>query len=423
MNRAVQRLLGALRSRLRLVGTLREEGIVEVFGGSGTASGEVVTPDVALSISAVWAAVSLLSRTQASLPLFVYERTADDARRRVTKHPLHTLLHSRPNPEMTSFTFRQTLQAHALAWGNGFAVVARDGAARPVALWPQHPSRVVVRRDDAGELLYIVTTPSGAQTTYSPEDVIHIKGLSLDGVVGLSVVTFARETLGLALGAEKFAARYFGNGARPSGMLVPPRPLSAGAARELRDSWRAWYGGENAHRLAVVPPGTTWIPLTMPFEDAQFLETRKFGVAEIARWFGVPPHLLGDLDRATFSNIEHQSLEYVVYSLQPWLVNWEQELERKLLRADERDRMFVEHVVDGLLRGDIQTRYNAYATAISHGFRCPDEVRALENLNPIPDGSGKVFTRPVNVAPVAAGGRDGRAEAAKAESEGSGDQG
>ncbi len=410
------RLWTGVRSRMGLVKNLADEGAIRVFGGAESAAGELVTADAMLALSAVWAAVSLLSRSQASLPLFVYERTGADSRERAVAHPLHDLLHTAPNAEMTAYAFRQAVQANVLTWGNGYAVIERDGGDRPVALVPQHPSAVSLRRAETGELEYTVRDSDGQMRAYRPDDILHFRGLSVDGLTGLSPVAYARETIGLAMGAEKFAARYFGNGVRPSGILVPPRPLSAEASRELQESWRALYGSANAHRLAVVQPGTEWIPLTMPLEDAQFLETRKFSVTEIARWFGVPPHMLSDMEHATFSNIEHQGIEFVVYSLRPWLVSWEQELARKLLTADERRRYFVEHVVDGLLRGDITTRYNAYATAISHGFRCPDEVRALENLNPIPDGSGQVFTRPVNVAPVSAdsdateGGDDGAGE-------------
>lgn len=416
IGKALAQLWRAVRSRTVLVKSLKDEGAVALFGGTESAAGELVTADTMLSLSAVWAAVSLLSRTQASLPLFVYERTGPESRQKATAHPLHALLHEAPNEEMTAYTFRQVMQANVLLWGNSYAIIERDRAGRPLALVPQHPSRVMLQRDDAGRLVYIVLIEGGGQRAYPAENVLHFRGLSVDGLTGLSPVAYARETLGLAIGAEKFAARYFGNGARPCGLLVPPRPLSAEAARELQEAWRAWYGSENAHRLAVVQPGTTWIPLTMPLEDAQFLETRRFSVTEIARWFGVPPHMIGDLERATFSNIEHQGIEYVVYSLRPHLVSVEQELMHKLLSPAERGQYFIEHVVDGLLRGDITTRYNAYATAISHGFRCPDEVRALENLNPIPDGSGKVFTRPVNVAPVSANG-----DATDGETDGTGD--
>jgi len=390
-------LLANLRTRLRLIGHPARLETAVAFGGTDTASGEQVSPETALTFSAVYAAVNLLSRSVASLPLWVYRRFGETGRQRDSAHPLHRLLHDAPNPDMTAFSFREAMQAHVLTWGNAFALIGRNQAGRVVSLTPIHPARVSMGRDDAGVYTYRI---DGGPDVIHADDMLHLKALSRDGLFGMSPVALARESIAAGIACEKFGARFFGNQARPSGVLKYPRSLTPEQIERIRKSWSAAYGQEGSHGTAILEMGMEWQPFTIPPDDAQFLQTRQFTVTEIARWFGVPPHMIGDLSRATFSNIEHQGIEFVTYSLMPWLVNWEQELARKLLSAAEREDYFIEHSPEALLRGDVTSRYAAYQTALLNGFLSIDEVRAKENLNPLPDGAGQGYHRPANLVRV-----------------------
>lgn len=379
-----------LLSRLNLAYrtlTLRDPEIIKLLGGGSTsAAGVAVSETTALNLSAVKQAVQLLAGSQASLPLHLLERVGERGKRRAREHRVYRLLHDEPNPETTSFVFRETLQAHALLWGNAYAEIERDKAARPLALWAITPDRVTVKRDAAGALSYEV---KGAKKPIPAADMLHVPGLGYDGFVGYSAIAHSRESIGLGLAAEKFGARLFGASARPSGILEAKGRLNDKARARLKEEFDAYHAGvDNSHRAALLEEGVTWKAMAIPPEDAQFLETRLFQIQEIARWFNVPPHLLMDLSRGTFSNIEHQAIQFVVHSLRPWLVRWEQEIKRKLLTPAEREIFYPEHAVDGLLRGDFASRMTGYSIGRNVGLFTTNDIRDFENMNPIPAEQG-----------------------------------
>ena len=369
--------------------------LFDSLGARKSASGIAVSETTALQYSAVYAAVRLLSESVASLPLVTYERL-ERGKQRSVSHPAHQLLDVAPNREMTAYTFRETLMGHICTWGNAYAEIVRDGAGRPLELLPITPDRVRVERDESGTVRYLVDE----QVTLDSDSVLHIAGLGFDGIIGYSPIRLARECIGLGMAAERFGASFFDNAARPAGVLQHPGRLSQEAATRLRESWRGTYEGSlSTGKTAILEEGMSWQSLGIPPDDAQYLETRKFQIAEIARWYGVPPSMIGDLERATFSNIEHQAISYVTHSLRPWLVRWETELRRKLFAADEV--FFPEFLVEGLLRGDTKTRYDGYKIARESGWLSVNEIRTLENLNPV-DG-GDSYIQPLNMGTMGAG--------------------
>ena len=323
-----------------------------------------VSPSTALQVTAVFACVRILAETVAGLPLHVYRRLENGGKARAPDHYLYSLLHYLPNPEMTSFEFREVMMGHVCTWGNAYAEIEFDRAGRVRALWPLRPDRMTVKRVN-GRLQYIykLSKPDSqgrTEITLRDEQVFHVHGLGSDGIVGYSPIHLARQAVGLALAAEEFGARFFGNDARPGVVLEHPGQLGDEAHKRLRESWESRHGGlDKSHRVAILEEGLKVHEIGLPPEDAQFLQTRKFQVSEIARMFRIPPHMIADLERATFSNIEHQSLEFVIHTIRPWLVRWEQEIYRSLLTPQERKTYFAEFLVDGLLRGDIKSRYGA----------------------------------------------------------------
>ena len=369
----------------------------QTFGGVQTDSGVSVDESKALTLSAVYACVRVLSETLASLPLPVYRRLDPRGKERVPTHSLFPILHDRPNPEMTAFTFKETMMSHVILWGNAFAEIERDRANRVIALWPLLPDRTWVERKN--KMLRYITRVGGQEFALPPERVLHVPGLSFDGLRGYSPIALHREAVGLGLAGEEFGARFFGSGARPSGVLEFDGSFEDQAARDdFRKQFAAVHQGlGNTHRTAVLEKGMKWRQTSIPPDDAQFLETRQFQVREIARIFRVPPHLIADLDNATFSNIEHQGLEFVIYSLRPWLVRFEQALNHSLIPANERGQVFVEFLIDGLLRGDIGSRYEAYVKARTNGWMSANDVRAMENMNPLPGDQGDIYMVPLNM--------------------------
>lgn len=368
-------------------------GVPFFFGRSK--SGQTVNAITAMQTSAVYACVRILSESIASLPLHVYQYRDDGGKEKVPNHPLYFLLHDAPNEEMTSFTFRETKMTHLLLNGNGYSQIVRDGGGRAIGLYPLIPNRMSVNRDDDGKIYYLYTPTSAdnskvkqsAQIRLESEDVLHIHGLGFDGMIGYSPIAMARNTIGTTLAVEEFGASFFENGARLSGVLEHPGVLKD--PKKLEESWRSTYGGSaNAGKVAILEEGLKYHQIGIPPEDAQFLETRKFQIAEIARIFRVPLHLLNDLEHATFSNIEHQSLEYVKYTLNAWIVRWEQAMNKSLLLPSERKKFFIKFNVDGLLRGDYQSRVEGYSKLIQNGVLSINDVRELEDLNPISDEEG-----------------------------------
>lgn len=381
--------------------------------GQKTHAGVDVNPDTALNYAAVFACVRILSETIASLPLPVYERLTGGGKERARGHYLYRILHDAPNPLMTSMEFREALQGHVLLRGNAYAEIEYDGSGSVAALWPLRPDRMRVEvARDWSWVRYIYRLPNGETHVLTPDRVLHLRGFGNDGLVGYSTVTLARQSIGLGLATEEFGSRFFGDGARPSAVLIHPRIISEEARKRMAASWHEEHGGlPRSHRIAILEEGVAYQQVGISPEDSQFLETRKFQVTEVARWFRIPPHLLADLERATFSNIEEQGLEFVIYTLMPWLVRWEQRLTASLLTPAERQRYFIEHLVAGLLRGDMQKRYQAYATARQWGWLSADDIRELENMNPLPDGAGKTYLIPLNMVPAGGGGNGNGGEA------------
>lgn len=363
-----------------------------LFGTS--ASGKPVNEFTAMQQTAVYACIRVLAESIAQLPLNVFEYQPDGGKRRAINHPLNMILHDEPNPEMTSFVFRETLMSHLCTYGNAYAQIIRNGRGEVVALYPLLPDRMQVGRAENGQLVYMYTTYGDegvsrtAETWFLREDqVLHIPGLGYDGIIGYSPIAMARDAIGMGMAAEEFGSKFFNNGARPSGVLQHPGTLKDPG--KLRDAWMAAYGGSNnAGKVAVLEEGVKYEPISINPSEAQFIQTRKYQLDEIARIFRVPPHMIGDLEKSSFSNIEQQSLEFVVYTLSPWVVRWEQTLNKALLLPGEKGRYFVKLNVSGLLRGDYQSRMNGYSIARQNGWMSANDIRELEDLNPIPDEEG-----------------------------------
>ena len=356
------------------------------FSFGSSMSGKSVTPSSAIQVSAVYACVRVIAETIASLPLHVYEST-DAGSRKANEHPLYRLLHDEPNTEMTSFIWREVMLSHLLLYGNSYCQILRSGRSKIVGLYPLLPDHMAVDRDTKGKLTYTYTTSEGRMEQLNPEDVLHIPGLGFDGVMGYSPIALEKAAIGLGIAAEEYGSKFFQNGARPSGILTHPNTVKDPAA--LRASWNAAYGGSgNASRVAVLEEGMTFVPLSMPNNEAQFLETRKFQVTEICRIFRVPPHMIGDLERATFSNIESQNISFAVHTIRPWLVRIEQAINKTLIPENEKDRYYAQFNIDGLMRGDYKSRMEGYAIARQNGWMSANDIRALENLNPISEEEG-----------------------------------
>ena len=356
------------------------------FSFGNSFSGKSVNPTTAIQVSAVYACVRVIAETIASLPLGVYEGT-DEGSRKATEHPLYRLLHDEPNAEMTSFIWRETMLAHLLLYGNSYSQIIRTGRAKVESLYPLLPDHMEVDRDSQGNLTYTYTTSEGQMYRLDPTEVLHIPGLGFDGVMGYSPIALEKSAIGLGIAAEEYGSRFFQNGARPSGILTHPNTVKDPAA--LRASWNTAYGGSgDTGRVAVLEEGMHFEPLSIPNNEAQFLETRKFQVNEICRIFRVPPHMIGDLDRATFSNIESQNISFAVHTIRPWLVRIEQAINRALIPEKEKGRFYVQFNLDGLMRGDYKSRMEGYAIARQNGWMSANDIRELENLNPITDEEG-----------------------------------
>jgi HK97 family phage portal protein len=379
-----------------------ERWFAELTGSTSTPS-LTVNEDTALTLSAVWNAITLISGTIGSLPLVLYKRTPEGHREVMRDHPLYRILHDEPNPEMSSMDFRETLQGHVLTWGNAFAEITRNGAGQVAALYPIFPSRVSLQRDGAGRIVYAVTSPDMMTTTrVEARNMLHIKGWSPDGLWGYSVIGKAAESLGYTVGSERYGSALFTNATIHGGLVKHPGRLSEQAhARLLHDLEARHKGGANAFKLAILEEGMSWDRMGIPPVDAQFLESRTFQILEICRWFNLQPHKLKELTHATFTNIEHQSQEFVQDTLLPWLRKWEQEILRKLIAPLERTIQYAEHNVDGLLRGDTESRYRAYATARNWGWMNANTICQKENLPLPPEEQGLAYIVPANMVPAA----------------------
>lgn len=365
------------------------------FFFGGTTSGKAVNERTAMQTSAVYACVRILAESIAGLPLHIYQYKPDGGKERVHSHSLYPVLHDEPNPEMTSFVFREVMMSHLLLYGNAYAQIIRDGRGRVLALYPLLPNKMEVDRASNGELYYTYWrdrdenryNPNAGAIILRRDEVLHIPGLGFDGLIGYSPIAMAKNAIGMSLATEEYGASFFANGASPGGVLEHPGVLKDPG--KVRESWNAVYQGSgNAHKVAVLEEGMKFQAIGIPPEAAQFLETRKFQINEIARIFRVPPHMVGDLEKSSFSNIEQQSLEFVKYTLDPWVVRWEQALQQVLLLPSEKSHYFIKFNVDGLLRGDYQKRMEGYATARQNGWLSANDIRELEDMNRIPAEEG-----------------------------------
>jgi HK97 family phage portal protein len=351
-------------------------------GGGRTASGVRVTPENALACAAYTACIRVISDGVSALPLHLYRRIASGGKEKAWDHPLYRLLHQQPNPWQTAQEFRDLMTALYLNYGASYAEI-RAGARGPVSeLWPLHPSRMEVERLEDGSLRYLYREPNGRQTIYRQGQIFALRYHTEDGVTPMPTYRLFRNVLGLAQALEAHAATYFGNGARPGVILESDNPIPVEAAERLREQWERMHRGpDRAFRTAVLPNGVKAHELSQSNEAAQMLESRQFAVTEICRVFRVPPHMVQDLSRSTYSNIEVQGTEFVQHCLLPHLKRWEAAISRDLIEDDET--YFAEHNVNGLLRGDHASRAAFYVSALQNGWMTINEIREAENLNPI----------------------------------------
>ena len=376
------------------------------FYMGGSTSGKAVTERSAMQMTAVYSCVRILAEAIAGLPLHVYRYNSNGGKEKAIDHSLYLILHDEPNPEMSSFVFRETLMTHLLLWGNAYAQIIRNSKGEVMALYPLMPNKMSVDRDENGQLYYqclrSVDEVGGKSETVilKPTDVLHIPGLGFDGLVGYSPIAMAKNAIGLAIATEEYGAKFFANGAAPSGVLEHPGTIKD--PQRVREAWQSQFGGsQNSGKIAVLEEGMKYTPISISPEQAQFLETRKFQINEIARIFRVPPHMVGDLEKSSFSNIEQQSLEFVKYTLDPWVIRWEQSIMRTLLTPEEKKSYFVKFNLEGLLRGDYQSRMNGYATARQNGWMSANDIRELENLDRIPaEAGGDLYLINGNMLPL-----------------------
>lgn len=377
------------------------------FYMGGSSAGKNVNERSAMQMTAVYSCVRILAEAVAGLPLHLYRYKEDGGKERAIDNNLYHLLHDEPNKEMSSFIFRETLMTHLLLWGNAYAQIIRNGKGEVVALYPLMPNKMQVDRNENGELYYIYTRSSDEEKTMegvtvylTPRDVLHIPGLGFDGLVGYSPIAMAKNAIGLAIATEEYGAKFFANGAAPSGVLEHPGTIKDPS--RLRENWNSTFGGSaNSGKVAVLEEGMKYTPISISPEQAQFLETRKFQIDEIARIFRVPPHMVGDLEKSSFSNIEQQSLEFVKYTLDPWVIRWEQSLSRALLNEDEKRKYFFKFNLEGLLRGDYESRMSGYAVARQNGWMSANDIRELENMDKIPaEDGGDLYLINGNMLPL-----------------------
>ena len=388
-----------------------------------TTSGKAVTERSAMQMTAVYSCVRILAEAIAGLPIHLYRYRQDGGKEKAVDHPLYQLLHDEPNPEMSSFVFRETLMTHLLLWGNAYAQVIRNGRGEVIALYPLMSNKMTVDRAENGQLYYQYQRSwdeaGGKNETVVllPSDVLHIPGLGFDGLVGYSPIAMAKNAIGLAIATEEYGSKFFANGAAPSGVLEHPGTIKD--PQRVRESWMSQFGGSaNSGKIAVLEEGMKYTPITISPEQAQFLETRKFQINEIARIFRVPPHMVGDLEKSSFSNIEQQSLEFVKYTLDPWVIRWEQSIQRTLLTPAEKKDYFVKFNVEGLLRGDYQSRMSGYATARQNGWMSANDIRELENLDRIPaEEGGDLYLINGNMLPLKDAGAFANTETGKEDSD------
>ena len=378
------------------------EWFIDYFGGGASASGIKVGHQAALQFTPFWAAVRIISGTIAALPFKVYHNLEGGGKEAVPKHPVYQLLHTRPNDYVDAVTFLETRMAHVLCYGNGYAEIQRDGAGRPVALWPLLPDKTKRKITEDGKFVYEVTLPAGDKVPLPDANVLHIKGLGFDGYTGYDVVSYHKEALGLGIGVKEYGARFFANNAAPGGVLEHPGPAPLGdkAFKHLKESWAELHQGlENAHRVAILEEGTKWHEFGIDPQRAQALEVQKWTVDDCSRIFQIPPHMLGSMEFSKYNNVEELRLDFLTMTMLYWFRKWEQECSYKLLMPREQGKLFCEFVADGLLRGNVAARTKYYQAGRQWGFLSINDIRAKENMNPI-GPAGDVYLDPLNMVPA-----------------------
>jgi HK97 family phage portal protein len=364
-----------------------------------SAANQEVTPEIALSVSAVLASFTIVMEDISSLPMILYERSGRE-KNRAYQNNYYQLMHDQPNPEHGSMIFRELMLGHLLAWGNFYGQLIVNSAGDVIQIWPLRPDRMIVQRIK-GERIYLYYSTTGKQRVFYPDEILHVPAFGFDGLIGYSRISLARNAIGLSMAAEKYGSKFFANDARPGIYLKHPGVLGDKAYERIKNDWNSEHQGVDlSHQTAILEEGMDIGTIGIPPEDAQFLETRKFQVSEIARIFRVPPHLIGDVEKSTSwgSGIDSQEQGYISHTLRPWMVRIEQTLNTQLLLPSERKTLFYEHLIDGLLRGDLIARYGAYVQAINNGIMNANEARERENMNPY-DG-GDVYRYQLNLGIV-----------------------
>lgn len=375
-----------------------------MFGPRESASGVKVSEAVAMGLSPYYCGVNMIGGTVGSLPLNVYK--IDGRKRDVwTQHPAHYLLHTEPNPEMTAMSLRQSWILHAISRGNAYGEIVWDAKNNPKQIWPLPPNITVPRRDDQGQLWYEVRPWDDEVRYLKPEDVLHIPGLGYDGIMGYGLLQLARDSIGLNAAQEQYAAKFFRNGGNISGVIETDKILDDKQFTRLKSEVAQKLSGlANVHRIAILENNLKFKPMNPTHEEAQLVEARRLTVEEWARWLNMPPHKLREMTHATFSNIEHQNIEWVVDTIRPWLVRFEQEFNRKLFR--KQSVFYTKHTVEGLLRGDLKSRYDAYAIARNWGWMSANDVLELEDRNPLKGNLGDMYLVPMNMQPAEKAGEE-----------------
>ena len=372
-------------------------------GGSATFSGVDVNEFKALNYTAVYAAVQILANTIGSLPLEIRRTTDDGFSDEARNHPLWDILHDAPNPDMDAMQFRETMQGHVATWGNAYAQQIRDGAGRLEALWPLRPDWMRIERGDVtGRLIYQYRRPTGKLKTFQRDEIFHLAGWGFDGIQGYSPITMAREAIALGMGTEEFGSRFFANGANHGGVLQHPGTLGPEAHDRLRNEFSEKHQGlENAHKPAILEEGMTWQSIGISGRDAQFLETRRFQLEEVARMYRIPLHLLQNLDKATFNNIQELGIGFVTYTILPWKVRWQKAINTQLLARQERSAgLFSNIKTKALLQGNIEQQSAFYTQGRQWGWFTPNDIMRFEDGPRIPaDKGGDEYLQPLNMVP------------------------
>lgn len=356
-------------------------------GGAESKTGVFVSPESAMRYTTVMICVRVLAESVASLPCILYKRRADGGKDRAYDHPLYNVLHDQSNAWNTAFEYMEGTMVNLAMRGNGYSYVERNRKGQTIGLVPLNPDGVTIKQAIDWSPTYTATMPDNKIAPLSTKDMHHIRGPLPTGYVGRSMISLAREAIGLGLAAEHFGAHLYANGVKPTGVLEHPGKIGAPATETLRSQFAEKYSGiSNGGKPLLLEEGMKWTSMSITPSDAEFIDSRKFQRTEIAGVFRVPAHLVNDLEKATFSNIEHSTLDFIIHSLRPWLVRWEQAINRDLLLPSERGEYFAEFMLDAILRGDTTTRYNAYGSAIQNKWMNANEVRIKENLNPVEGG-------------------------------------